>query len=1110
MAIEHSPGTIMITDADGEIMYVNTAFTKITGYTQAEVIGKKPNVLKSGHHPKSFYQEMWSTIKNGRTWKGEFYNRKKDGSFYWEEATIAPVYDRSVISHFVCIKEDITIRKTASDILKRSEEQFRILAENSPVIIIKIDESGQIDYINHPITGIKRNDILQKTFYDLLEKKYHPIARKNLTLTFKEKISSSFEISMKNDSTGRLFYDVVVAPVIEHDMVKSAIIILQDITEIITGQEAIRESEKKYRLLAENVADIIWVMNNRFEYTFISPSVENITGYTMAHIEKMGPRAYLPQVPPEMMHELNALKNIRYTTPASVFENTWETMLRKKDGEIIWLESKIRPVLTSTNKLEGLIGVSRDITLEKKSEEALRESEEKLRTFFENTNAIILMIDPETGQIVEANKAARYFYGYSGSEIRDLNFYNIVNESAEKNLNRFRNIPFGTQDMIRMQHKLKNGRIRDVEVYPTFVRTDNKDLLFTIVQDITRQKKAISALKDSESKKLALLKIIPDIILVINRKGIILDLYIDNPSKLHIPPNLILGRKLLDIIPTSVKQKFKQSIQNVFTTHEKTTFDYSYTKNGEIVFEEARLIVSGEDELLIILRDISELKRSEQELKHAWEEAERANLAKSTFLANMSHEIRTPINAIMGFSELLIKEIHIPHLLSYLSSIKFSSKTLLSLIDDILDLSKIEAGEFSIKPQMVNLISIFEEIKNTFDFKMGQKKLRFEIHTPAALPKLLLLDDLRMRQILLNLVGNAYKFTEKGTVSINSRINRKMVRGNDTYINLDIEVSDTGIGIPVEYQKQIFEAFKQQEQQDSRKYGGTGLGLSITKKLVETMDGKISVTSSVGKGSTFKIHLPNILVGQEISIKQVKSKRTTKITFKNATVLIADDVITNRELLKGIVSGENITFIDAIDGDQTIRLTEEKKPDILLLDINMPKSNGFEVAEYLKSHKDLQKIPIIAISATAISSKEQKKAKYFDAFLVKPFSIKELTRYLKKYLSYTELNPEKSLLEKPLRLMANLSSKDRSSIKVVLEKLINDYRDIIDSSSFDEIHETALRTKEQTSSFAIPELKENVDRIIKACENFDIEEINLCVVNLQQIFSRIIDEINKY
>ncbi len=987
LAIEHSPGTVVVTDPEGTILYVNPAFSRITGYAIPEVIGKNPRILKSGYHSDSFYEELWTTIKGGKTWKGEFYNKKKDGSFYWEEATIAPVFNKSTLTHFVCTKEDITER--------------------------------------------------------------------------------------------------------------------------VQNRIAIIESEKKYRLLAENVADIIWVTDKNLQYTFISPSIENITGFSVDEMSNMKIKTYLPELPPELISILNNLRKNRSFELNQLSENKWETLFRRKDGRMIWLESRVSPVFTTSGEFDGIIGVSRDITASKHSEEALKISEEKLRTFFENTNAIILLIDSDTGQIVEANNAALDFYGYTKSEINQINFFEIIHESTEKTLNKFQILKTGKQIMLKMQHKLKNDRIKDVEVYPTLVTTEEKKLLYTIIQDITRRKKAVAALKESESKKLALLKIIPDLILVINRKGYILDVYTDDPTKLDIPPAQMLGMKFKNIMSSSIQDKFKEAIKQAFLSHEILSFDYSYKKNNGIVFEEARLIVSGQDELLIILRDITELKRSEFELKRAWTEAERANAAKSTFLASMSHEIRTPINAIIGFTELLGRELQDSQLSGYLTSIKSSSKTLLSLIDDILDLSKIEAGELSLKPEFIDLRSILEEIKNVFSFKMQQKHLKFEINASEDLPKLLMLDELRVRQILLNLIGNAYKFTDNGGVLLNCQINNKYVNANNTYIELSLEVSDTGIGISKEYQKKIFEAFKQQDQQDSRKYGGTGLGLAITKRLVEILDGSIALKSKLGRGSSFYVTIPNILVGSQKDSEPTTQKQSEKVVFKDSTILIADDVITNRELLKNIIKGDKITFIEAINGEQAIKLAEEKKPDLALLDLNMPKADGFEVAKYMKTHNNLNKIPIIAISATKISKKEYDQAQYFDVFLSKPFNIKDLAHYLKKFLPYKKVKKEKPVTKKSRKLFKNLSESDKLVLAKEIKILLEDYFVIIESSSFDAIHDFAKRTQKLSSDFKIASLENNANDILEASQNFDIEAITQHITALPKLFNRIIDELNE-
>jgi len=982
LAVEHSPASTIVTDRDGTILFMNPAFTKITGYEMHEVIGKTPNILKSGYHSRTFYDDMWETINAGKIWEGEFYNRKKDGTFYWEKAIIAPVFNKSEISHFVCTKEDIT--------------------------------------------------------------------------------------------------------------------------ELVANREAIKVSEKKYRLLAENVADIIWVINEQLNITFVSPSIAKVTGYRFDELDIKNIRKHLPVIPREYLSMLNNLRKGKLRRDAMPFNKKWESQFQRKDGSVIWLESRLSPVfLSASDHFDGIIGVSRDITANKNSEEALRKSEERFRTFFDNTSAIILMIDPETGKIVKANNAALDFYGYQQCDFFGMAFSEITDDSDP-------NILDSLLDKGKhvMQHRTKNGRIKDVEVNPTIVVTDEKDILFTIIQDITRRKKAIAALKESESKKLALLKIIPDIIIVINENEIIIDVYIDKASRLYVPPYKMLGKKLTNFVPPEMKAKFREAFRQALWRNEIITFDYSYLKGNELIFEEARFIVSGHNELLIILRDISELKRSELELKRAWEEAERANMAKSTFLASMSHEIRTPINAIMGFNELLSRELDDKHLSSYLMSIKSSSKALLSLIDDILDLSKIEAGELNLKPAVTDLKSMLSEVKKVFDLKMKQKDLAFSVTADKRLPSLVIIDEMRLRQILLNLIGNAYKFTDKGKIEVSCYPTGRHIRNDTEYINLILEISDTGIGVPDEYQETIFEAFKQQDQQDSRKYGGTGLGLAITKRLVEMMHGTITLRSKINKGSTFIISIPGIQVTPKSNLPENITSKREQVIFTDSSVLIVDDVATNRELLKGLLKGENLKIYEATDGLEAMKIASEKIPDIILLDIKMPKANGYEVAEYVKKHRKLKETPVIAISATNIAGSEMEKAKkYFDLFLIKPINIIRLINELKKHIPYKTLGENRTVKKEMDLSCSHLNLDKKKKLARQLEKLFLEHNAITDSSSFEEIGKFARDLKILSVNFKINGLVQYANEIIASSENFDIEEITEHFAMLPKLIKQIDEEI---
>jgi signal transduction histidine kinase/DNA-binding response OmpR family regulator len=408
-------------------------------------------------------------------------------------------------------------------------------------------------------------------------------------------------------------------------------------------------------------------------------------------------------------------------------------------------------------------------------------------------------------------------------------------------------------------------------------------------------------------------------------------------------------------------------------------------------------------------------------LYQAKDAAESANRAKSEFLANMSHEIRTPMNAVIGFSELLSTLITDKKQKSYLDSIQTASKALLTLINDILDLSKIEAGRLEIQYETVNLYSLFNELKQIFAVKIAEQNLEFLVDIDNELPPALLLDEVRLRQVLLNIIGNAIKFTDKGYIKLSAKIQIPTFSKGGTppllpgwilepgeIFDLILSVEDTGIGIPENQQALIFESFRQQDGQSTRKYGGTGLGLAITKRLVEMMNGHISVKSTVGRGSVFEITLQNVEVSSTLPVKtQDDPFDLTTILFEKAMILVVDDIESNRRLIKEWLSQVNLDVIEAEDGHKALLFTEESQPDLILMDIRMPVMDGYEATQQLKANPSTLDIPVIALTASVtLDEKSQIKTHCFDGYLSKPVNMRALFNELSRYFKHTKKSAE--------------------------------------------------------------------------------------------------------
>ncbi|MBE7003158.1 MAG: response regulator [Ruminococcaceae bacterium] len=441
--------------------------------------------------------------------------------------------------------------------------------------------------------------------------------------------------------------------------------------------------------------------------------------------------------------------------------------------------------------------------------------------------------------------------------------------------------------------------------------------------------------------------------------------------------------------------------------------------NSKDIWCRTRFVVSKRDpdgtitHVLWLVESIDEEKRRRDALVEESQRAIAASEAKSSFLSNMSHEIRTPINAVLGMNEMILRESEDQNVLAYSESIKTAGNTLLGIVNDILDFSKIEAGKMEILPVDYDLSSVINDLVNMVQTRADDKGLLLKLDFDRNIPKLLHGDEVRIKQVVTNILTNAVKYTEKGSVTFAMGFER--IPGDDDGIFLKVSVRDTGIGIKPEDMKKLFSEFERIEEKRNRNIEGTGLGMNITKRLMEMMGSSLKVESVYGEGSTFSFRLEQRVVKWEelgdyeesyrASLSQRK-KSSAKFSAPSAVVLVVDDTPMNLMVFKSLLKRTGVQIDTAASGDEGLALAYDRKYDMIFLDHMMPEKDGIETLHELRAReKDPNReTPTVCLTANAISgAREKYLAEGFDDYLTKPIDSAKLEEMLIQYLPKEKL-----------------------------------------------------------------------------------------------------------
>ena len=768
-------------------------------------------------------------------------------------------------------------------------------------------------------------------------------------------------------------------------------------------EKSLKDSEEKYRFITENTVDIIWLMDLKLKYTFISPSVKKMLGYSVDEFINLPHEKFLTE---ESLKHVYAVFNSEMElekNSADISDRTRYLQFEayKKDGSQVWIEATMSFYRNSDNKPIGILGVSRNITEQKLAEIKLKESEGKFRNLAEKSPFAIMIY--QQNKFVYTNQMGEIISGFSKEELYNMNYWDFTHPDHKELIKeRGQKRQEGKLNIITYDFKIlsKDKQTRWVTLTGSMINYNGMPAGLISVIDITQRKKAEEELKRSEHQFKMLLEELPDIV-IIHQKGKIVYANKASLKAIGLAKEGFMGTHILDYVAEEHKEVIIKNIQRR-TAGEKIE-DYEIdvlTKSGgkrNAIIRTTEIIFEKEPSVLTILVDITEQKKA-QKLQHEIDVARQSAQFKQNFLANMSHEIRTPLTGIMGMSEFLSNTKLDNTQQDYINTIKHSTENLREIIDLILDYSKIEAGEVQIKRSVFPVSTLIENAENLFK-SICKKDIALETSVSPLIPEYINSDQHRINQIVSNLVSNAVKYTKKGKITIKASLVKLPevldAKPRSDSITIKVEVTDTGVGINPVLQKHLFKPFTQIEKEDTRNYEGTGLGLSICKELAGLLGGEIGVHSTPGKGSTFWFTFKAKIAKKDGKDNSDKKENKDK-HIKPLNILLAEDKKVTQKVVSLMLEFQGHKVTIAENGLEALEKYKTDKFDLVLMDIQMPVMDGITATKKLKE-KYKKSPPILGLSANAFEGDREKYMKQgMDEYLTKPVKIEDFNIVLRK------------------------------------------------------------------------------------------------------------------